>query len=71
MGRPSTPANYKHKVISKLRTRALLFETQSETEEEANAWRKLVIWLDSFHQKKAYLTKHGSIGIRGDSVEEL
>lgn len=64
-------ASYKHLIIKRLKNRAMTFRDEAINSDQREAWALVVEWLDSFHKGRAYLTKHGSIGLRGDDASDL
>ena len=64
-------ANYKYRVIKKLRNRAMTFRDEAANAADRNAWTLVIGWLNSFRQRNGSLSKKGAIGIRTDSLRDL
>ncbi len=63
--------SYKHRVLKRLRRRALTFESEARTNEERNAWGQVIAWIDSFRIPRQSLNNKGVIVIHGESVKDL
>ncbi len=63
--------SWKRLVIKRLKRRAMTFRDEAINSSERDAWALVVEWLESFSKNRSYLTKYGSIGIKGDDVDEL
>ncbi len=63
--------NYKHRVLKRLRRRALTFESEARTNGERDAWGQVIAWIDSFTQGRRALNNKGAIVIHGESVRDL
>ncbi|MCJ2530768.1 MAG: hypothetical protein LN413_00405 [Candidatus Thermoplasmatota archaeon] len=63
--------SYKHRVLKRLRRRALKFESASVSLEERHAWKTVIAWIDSFTKGRQSLNNEGVIVIHGESVRDL
>ena len=63
--------NWKHMIIKRLKRRAMTFQAEAVNADQRVAWEMVIEWLDSFHKGRAYLTEHGSIGLKGDDGRGL
>ncbi len=64
-------ANYRYRVIKKMRNRCITFRDEATNPADRNAWALVISWLDSFRQRNRSLMKTGAIGIRTQNLRDL
>ena len=61
-------SNWRYRVMKQYKHRAQTFLERSKTNEEKEAWKKVIQWLDTILNRR-YLTPTGAIGIPKSNIE--
>jgi hypothetical protein len=61
--RVTSASNWRYRVIKRYKHRAQEFMTQAVSQEEQNAWKKVVDWFDSILRLDRFVKDNGDIGL--------
>jgi hypothetical protein len=69
--RVTSASNWRYRVIKKYKHRAQKFMLEAASQEEQNAWKKVVDWFDSILRLDRFVKESGSLGLVQVEIGEV